>query len=402
MTNKQWFQLHTWAGVFLGALLLFVCFTGTIASVSHEIEYLIDEKFRALTPRTKVDFQQLETELSKAYPNSYLQRIQIRPERYLSGEAQIVTNNLLSFIYFDPNTGKILGKGNWGRLTRFLRDIHRKLSMGNAGKFLITTLSLLLLITLVSSFFIYKDWWRHFFKQPNKLKLSTRATWSSWHKIIGLWSWWFIATVSITSFWYFIDQTLQTAGIEYYPQKPQIQSSEVNAKPASLTKILINAQAAFKSLEISYIRYPNNTKKPIEIRGFNHDFLVVDRANRVYLHPVTAEVLKVQPAAELSAYSRLTDTVDLIHFGSFFGLTSKIIWFIFGLLMSFMIASGIYMAWLKAKRKQPSVIKWQGISGILTIIICIVGVVLTTINVALPKNESVPFSPQLSTILTYK
>jgi uncharacterized iron-regulated membrane protein len=396
VTNRQWFQLHTWAGVFLGALLLFVCFTGTLASVSHEIEYLTDQKFRALTPRTKVDFHQLENQLAKKYPNSYLQRIQIRPERYLSGEAQIVTNNLRSFVYFDANTGQILGEGRWGGLARFLRDIHRKLSMGDVGKLIVTSLSLLLLIILVSSFFVYKDWWRYFFKRPDKLKSSKRTTWSSWHKIIALWSWWFIATVAVTSFWYFIDQTLQTAKIEYYPQPPQIQSEVVNAKPLALTKVIIKAKAAFESLDITYIRYPNSANKPIEIRGNNNDFLVVDRANRIYLHPVSGEVLAVQYATELSIYSRLTDSVDLIHFGHFSGITSKVIWFVFGLCLSFMVASGIYMAWLKVKRKQSSVVKWQGISGILAIIICLAGIVLTTISVSIPNEASRPFSPQLS------
>lgn len=74
-----------------------------------------------------------------------------------------MTDNLRSFVYFDPNTGKILGEGQWGRLARFLRDIHRKLSMGDAGKLLVTSLSLLLFIILVSSFFVYKDLWRYFF-----------------------------------------------------------------------------------------------------------------------------------------------------------------------------------------------------------------------------------------------
>lgn len=107
-------------------------------------------------------------------------------------------------------------------------------------------------------------------------------------------------------------------------------------------------------------------------------------------------MLAVQSAAELSIYSRLTDTVDLIHFGNFSGFTSKIIWFVFALCLSFMIASGIYITWLKVKRKQPSIAQWQEISGILVIIICLAGLILTTISVSIPNEESKPFSPQLS------
>lgn len=301
---------------------------------------------------------------------------------------------MIRLVYSDPNTGKILGEGRWGSFARFLRDIHRKLSMGDIGKLMVTSMSMLLLIILVSSFFVYKDWWRYFFKHPSKLKASKRASFSGWHKSIGLWSWWFIAVISLTGFWYFVDQTLQTADIEYYPQSPQVKSVKVDEKPLSLTKVITHAQAAFDNLQITYIRYPNSVKKPIEIRGGNNDFLVVDRANRIYLHPVSGKVLKVQYATQLSIYSRLTDTVDLIHFGSFYGLISKIIWFIFGLFLSFMIASGTYMAWLKVKRKQPSVIKWQGISGIFAIVLCLVALVLTSVSIAMPAEGSTPYSPQ--------
>lgn len=396
MTNRQWFQVHTWAGMFLGALLLLVSFTGTLASISHEVEYLSDQKFRSLSPRAKVNFQQFEIELSKKYPSSYLQKIEIRPERYLSGEAQIVTDNLRRFVYFDPNTGQILGEGHWGRLSRFLRDIHRKLSMGDVGKLLVTSLSLLLFIILISSLFIYKAWWRGFFKRPEKLKTTVRSTWSSWHKIIGLWSWLFIATISLTSFWYFIDQTLDTANIDYYPKAPEIELLVTQAKPLSLTEAIMKAQTAFESLNITYIRYPNKANKPIEISGNNNDFLIDDRANRVYLHPVTGEVLGVQYANDLSLYPRLADTVDLVHFGIFAGFISKIIWFLFGLCFCFLIASGIFMAWLKVKRKQPSVMRWQGLSGMLAVIICVAGIVLTTVSISLPDEARTPFSPKLS------
>jgi len=337
--------------------------------------------------------------LSKKYPDSYLQRIQIRPEKYLSGEAHLVKNNLLSLVYFDANTGKILGEGSWGKFSRFFRDIHRKLSMGDIGKLLVTSLSLLLVIILVSSFVVYKKWWRYFFKFPSKLNEAKRTSWSDWHKSIGLWSWWFIASVALTGFWYFINQTLDTVELDFYPPSPQVKLISGEAKPLSLSKVLNLAQAAYPALTITYMRYPDSAEKPIEIRGENNDFLVVDRANRVYLHPVSGKVLKVQYAAQLSLYARLTDTVDLIHFGSFYGLTSKLVWFVFGLALCFMIGSGTYMAWLKIKRKQPSVVKWQGVSGIFSLIICLLALFLTSVSTAIPAEESTPFSPQLSIIL---
>ncbi len=51
----------------------------------------------------------------------------------------------------------------------------------------------------------------------------------------------------------------------------------------------------------------------------------------MYINPNTYEVVKVQNAKNISTTMWINDIADPLHFGNWGGLTTKIIWFIFGL-----------------------------------------------------------------------
>ncbi|WP_231659108.1 MULTISPECIES: PepSY-associated TM helix domain-containing protein [Pseudoalteromonas] len=104
-------------------------------------------------------------------------------------------------------------------------------------------------------------------------------------------------------------------------------------------------------MDIRYIRYGKKANQAVEVRGYNNDILLRLRANRVYLHPTTGVVLGIQKGENLPIIARIKDTADPLHFGNFAGIGTKLIWTIFGLAMSFISATGMYMSWLRVKRK---------------------------------------------------
>ena len=61
----------------------------------------------------------------------------------------------------------------------------------------------LLLITLVTSFVVYKKWWRGFTKPLRKR--DARTWWGDFHRLAGVWSLWFAALITLTSIWYFVE-----------------------------------------------------------------------------------------------------------------------------------------------------------------------------------------------------
>lgn len=401
MNARQWFNLHSWAGLFVGALLFVVCLSGTLATLSHEIEYLTDSKYRALTSSSITNYQAIENTLNKHYSGAQVLYLQRHKQEYLALEVALKIDDAFRFIYLDAATGHVLGEGEWARASRFLRNWHMYLSMGWIGKLIVTSLSILLVILLVSSFYVYRRWWQGFFKKPAQLVLDKRNGWSDWHKFLGLWIMWFMAIIATTGLWYLIEHGLQTAKIKHYIAPPvavsefKKQIPTVNATPISLTQAYNAAQQAFPTLDIRYIRYGNKKNQPIEVRGYNDDILLRLRANRVYLQPTTGTVLAVQKGEDLPLIPRIKDTADPLHFGNFAGLGTKLIWALFGGFMSFVSAVGIYMSWLRVRRKK-TVFEWLGISGYVAIGLAIFSLTITGVSFS---ERSVPkslYSPILS------
>ncbi|WP_421419123.1 PepSY-associated TM helix domain-containing protein [Pseudoalteromonas lipolytica] len=392
MSAKQWFNLHSWAGLVVGVLLFVICVSGTLATLSHEIEYLTGSKYRALSSSPMTNYSAIESSLSKHYPNAQVLYIHRHKQDYLATEVALKINDTFRFVYLDAASGEVLGEGEWARISRFLRNWHMNLSMGWTGKLIVTSLSILVLILLVSSFFVYRRWWQGFLKKPAPLLLHKRNGWADWHKLVGLWSTWFIAVMAVTGLWYLIEHGLQTAKVDHYVAEPtkvialKQSASTSNMMPISLTAAYEAAQQAFPSLDIRYIGYGQKAAQPIEVRGYNNDILLRLRANRVYINASTGAVLGIQKGQDLPFVPRIKDTADPLHFGNFAGLGTKFIWAIFGSLMSGVSGVGIYMSWLRVKRK-ATVSSWLGVSGYIAIGLVIGSVVITSVSFS---ERSVP------------
>ncbi|TMO44314.1 PepSY-associated TM helix domain-containing protein [Pseudoalteromonas ruthenica] len=400
MSARQWFNVHSWAGLFVGALLFVTCLSGTLATLSHELEYLSDSQFRAISDSGDTDFAAIERTLNTHYPGAQVMYLARHKQDYLATEVQLKIQGSFRFVYVDGATGALLGEGPWARISRFLRNWHMTLSMGWTGKLIITSLSLLLVVLLVSSLYVYRQWWRHFLKRPAALTLSKRNSWSDWHKLLGLWSYWFILVMALTGLWYLVEHGLQTAKIDHYVAPPPAvtqlanQNEKSSRPPLTLSAAYQAAKQAFPSLDIRYISYPQHSHQAIQIRGYNDDILLRLRANKVYLHPATGAVLGIQKGEQLPLVPRLKDTADPLHFGNFAGLGTKLIWACFGALMTFVSGAGVVMGWLRVRRK-TSAIRWLGVSGVIAIALVLASVVATSMSFSVRNVPAQLFSPVL-------
>ncbi|MEM7277950.1 MAG: PepSY-associated TM helix domain-containing protein [Pseudomonadota bacterium] len=366
MTRKTWFTLHSWCGLYLSLLMSFVLITGTLATISAEIDWLASPSFRAdgLQHRP-IDWGQ-SYEFARAHsPNARLLSINAPMAPWFATTVIAANENNERFrIYLDPVTNTVQGVGRWNNWQRFFRQVHRHLMLPiKIGVTIVGLLAIPLLIAFCSGTVIYRQWWRGLFVNPfkrievrssPKQSIKTRRRyWGNVHRWLGAWSLWFILLIALTGIWYLLEQW----GMQHrYPsiniaEKSQQQIEEpISGEDIS---IFVNrAKTSRPDLAVTSVALPSGNNQLIRIRGQLHAVLVRPRANQVTYNTVSRQLLEARDGAELSLHGRLSEAADPLHFGTFGGWPVRYLWFLLGAAMSTLAVSGVYLFGLRAVRGQ--------------------------------------------------
>lgn len=355
INKKVFFNIHSWIGIRLSILFFIVCFSGTLATLSHEMDWLFNPASRA-TPSEKVAGRNVIVQnFSKTYPTAQIEYWMRPDEPYMADILYKLEDGQRSYVFANRYTGEIQGESQV-TIQRFFRDLHYYLFIPfQIGHFMVLAFAFLLLISLITALLFYKKWWKKLFVlQTGKGLL---VFFRSLHRLVGLWSVPFSILFSLTGIWYFIERAnISGIGEEVNPRPPIInrQSGE-GALPAERYSTTLDydravrlAEAQIPGLQVGDLLPAKSADTPIYLTGTSDVPLVRQRANRVYVDPQTYEVIKVQQANEIGTKMWLNDIMDPLHFGSWGGLVTKIIWFVFGLGISSLILSGI---WITLKRR---------------------------------------------------
>jgi len=356
----QWFKWHSWLGVFSGLLMFIIFWGGTFATISHELDWLVNPVLRVEVSKNPATLAVMYDKIVKEYPDAKIQAIQAPLYHNFAAHAIVkLPDKQVRRIYINPYTLQITGDVTYFNLQIYFRQLHQNFfGLFGYGKYIVTFMSIFLLGILVSAIYLYKNWWQNFFKLKS-YKKGSRSFWSSLHKLLGLWSIWFIVIMGVTGVWYLFEHTRQHKIDKIFAYSDTVTGA---VKPIAKLDINDTKTWAFSQLfeKVSTLR-PDLEIKGVTpsrggyfyVEGQTKHLLVRDRANKVFLDPRDASVVYSQNAGELSPYWRWSDTADPLHFGSFYGLTSKVIWFIFGIFISLLSLTG---TWLYIKRLQKNTI----------------------------------------------
>jgi len=350
---RIWWLVHQWAGLKFSVLLSFVLFTGTLAVFSAELDW-------AMRPALRVDmasvsgptnFPAIAREAARTRPGYRFQSIDAPPARAF---AAIVTarrpDGSYVFLYAHPTTGRMQGEGHWVGAKRVLRNMHRHLNMPIwLGVPIVSSLALLLLVTLVSSLLVYKKWWRGF-ARPIRTR-DARTGMGDFHRLAGVWSLWFVALMIVTGLWYLAEEV--AAGAPAAP-RPEIAAAEVPPHHLGdrLAVGLAAARAADPALRIERVMLPTDRLGAFKFEGQKAAILVRPRANAVWTDARTGAPVLLADARAMSVHQRIAEAADPLHFGTFGGYWTKIVWFLFGLLLTGLSVSGAMLYAMRLSRSK--------------------------------------------------
>ncbi|MEM7408813.1 MAG: PepSY-associated TM helix domain-containing protein [Myxococcota bacterium] len=341
--RRWWFWLHSWLGLKLSILLGFVLATGTLAVLSHEVDWLLEPAMRA---------DGIEPE-AIAWGAAFDAARRERPEAaWLSltrpvGDGFALQATLITSwgepvrLWLDPRDGSFQGETRWFNVQRFFRMVHRHLMLPpKVGIPIVSALSLPLLLSLVSGLVIYGKFWRGFFRRP-RFERRPRLWLGDLHRLAGVWSAWFVALMSITGMWYLVESLGGDAPVVLTVEVPaRDERLPADFDGARLDAAVESARAQLPGLAVESIVFPEEADRALVVGGQLTASLVRSRSNAVHFDPITGAVLGSRRGEELGVHQRLSEAADPLHFGTFGGLTTKFLWFVAGLFLTGLAISG--------------------------------------------------------------
>lgn len=349
--SRLWWRVHQWVGLKLSILLGFVFLTGTVAVFSHEIDWLLRPALRVepATVEGPLAWSEAARQVAALQPKAKILLLDAPIDRGFAMTATIQTpDGRRSFVYLHPTTGAVQGEGAWVGAQRILRNMHRHLNLPTAvGVPIVSALSVLLLISLATSFVVYKKWWRGFLR-PVRWR-DARTAMGDLHRLAGLWSLWFVALIGATGLWYLAESTVAKA-----PPAPRakVAAVKLDARGVAdrLERNLAAARAAYPDLRIQRIVFPSGKIGAFQFQGQHRAVLVRERANVAWTDASTGKVVLTTDGRDLTAHQRLSEMADPLHFGTFGGVWTKLVWFVFGLALTSLAVSGVAVYALRLSR----------------------------------------------------
>lgn len=338
-----------------------VCVTGTLAVISQELVWLAKPEIRADRPSAdarRLDYDEVLAAVRDQDRQLDVQYLLRPDEAHFALQVQVVrADHSTQTLYVNPYTGRVQGTAGAFDFRGFTRALHGwwlvPFSGGYPwGWYLVSFLSLPMLASLVTGLVVYKRFWKAFFKPTLRWNQGARIFWGDFHRLSGVWSIWFIAVMSITGLWFLIQALLADNQVSISSRNPvavlartEVPLARAGERPAeaSITQAIARFTEQSPGFQASFIRLPGNAYDTLMVRGRGTYPLMNESAN---LNPYTGNIVSSHRLADRAPLEFVTESMRPLHTGDFGGLWLKLVWFVFGLVLSVMVLSGV-LIWSK-------------------------------------------------------
>lgn len=382
-------DIHLYAGLISGLIVIAVCLSGTIYVYNTEIREAADSEryfVEVQGERKSLDALKtaVETELNGEVASVNVFQDDTRTVQFgvkTEGAERPVT------YYVNPYSGEILANNvektateefmgkmfslhRWLLLNEIEEPILDSMSNQDLGRFINGVATLLFLLGVITGIFIWfpqklKNW-----KQGLKIKWS--GNWKrvnhDLHNTLAFYSLIFLFIMSVTGpFWSYqwYKEGWQKTFDTY--QAPKETGNQANAKGDSAEKPLEEVVEPFVGVSIdqvlaisnSQLDYAGNLR--ITLPGQPGDDLSVSKSrigffakagsDQLVLNPANLEVKEAKLFSDLSTRQQIGRSVKSLHTGEIFGQFTKFIWFLACAVATSLPITGTLIWWNKRKKK---------------------------------------------------
>jgi uncharacterized iron-regulated membrane protein len=249
-------------------------------------------------------------------------------------------------VMVDRYTGEILGDRQWEKtFFGIVYKLHYELLAGQPGIAFVGIVALLLFLLCVTGLILWPGW--------RKLGAGFNIKWNAHpkrvnfdvHKVAGIVTTIFLAAIAFTGFcWNFYDQTEPAIYAATFTAKPIEPKSQVILDRPSLgiDEILRKAGAALPGAKTTSVSFPLEADGTFHVyKQFPHQH--ESWRNEVNLDRYTGEVIRIRDSRSLPLGDVVLDAFVPLHYGTFGGIATRILYVFVGLSPILLFATGFVM-----------------------------------------------------------
>jgi uncharacterized iron-regulated membrane protein len=359
------FHLHRWLGLIVGILLCIAGLTGSflVVMLSNEMYYWwLAQRFGAITPtQTKAAIPAIVEQLQTTYANQNLtfDNLNFPPGNtnpYVAWLHDAVHHHFA--VVVNPYTGAIMGDYEYERTwTGVIWGLHVSLLAGDTGIFIMGIVALFTVILGITGIVLWPGW--------RKLATGFKIKWNGHikrrnfdiHKVAGIVTAVFLVLTGFTGFAWNIPQAhIEDAiyALTLTPKAPEPVSQPIpNQKPLPLEQLLYRAEAVFPDAKATSISLAHEPKGVFVMAKRQANETAEWGNTKVYLDQFSGEVLQIEDGQNPSRANTILNQFTPLHYGTFAGIYSRILYFFVGLAPTVLFITGFIMWWHR-KRVKPN------------------------------------------------
>ncbi|MUG94899.1 PepSY domain-containing protein [Scytonema sp. UIC 10036] len=350
------FTLHRYIGLAVGLIAIIVGLTGSLLVFHSEISnFEQHRRIGKITPQgTQLPVEVVLNTVKKTYanqPDATLQTIilPLKPNEpinvVLKTKEKDWTEN-----YVNPYTGEILGNNLQpsfvNKFFEIVYPLHYTLLSGDMGYKFVGIIGLLMSFMSITGIILWPGW--------RKLISGFKIKWNAHpkrvnfdvHKVAGVVTAVFLLFAFFTGFcWSFAEfVNPMIYAVTFSKKQADPVSVPLTSQEAlGLTEQLKTAQAALPDATLRGIYFPDKPEKALMVRlklpQENADY----GQSIVYLDQYSGKVLRVDSSLKLSLGDRILNSFVPLHFGTFGGLPTRILYVFVGLAPLILFITGFVM-----------------------------------------------------------
>lgn len=359
--RKLVFILHRCLGLVVGPMLVIVGLTGSLLVFQDEISHHLEHRlFGHITPQEqRVSPESVLNTVKAAYTSQKdlkLDRLYLssQPDAFYKVWLRSPTNELTEVVV-NPYTGIIVGESIWDNtLIAITFKLHYALLAGDTGTIIVGIAALLLFILCITGIILWSGWRKLVTGFQIKWKAHPKRVNFDIHKVAGILAAVFLALTSFTGFCWnfdsFADAIIHTATFTH--KQPDPVSKPIPGKsPLEVSDLLEKADAALPEAVTTVIYLPRKPEDVLKVRKKLPQEAETSGQSYVYLDQYTGGVVQLINGLMPSRVERVWNSFEPLHYGTFGGLPTRILYVFVGLAPLFLFITGFVMWWYRWKGK---------------------------------------------------